>query len=253
MKIKHFLCAQSQSAERETFNGHWTRSLSVIMRATIRVEDDKRPSSNCTSCLDSSSALEAFQHGEFVYDARINYPRKARKNPEKWNLNEKRVTWNRYREGKSAIFLTVSRRSENVNRRRPRAVERETLMMFEFEKIILIDGRWKEEIDQIRFWWRRFPSTRGECSFRRRHNQRFVASISSRWGRAIVISDIDHLVPVRLRRDRSKLFDSNLSLWLIALDSRVGLTRSDSIYPRRVQLSKREKRHKNLNLWNSLR
>lgn len=25
------------------------------------------------------------------------------------------------------------------------------LMMFEFEKIELIDGRWKEEIDQIRF------------------------------------------------------------------------------------------------------
>lgn len=24
--------------------------------------------------------------------------------------------------------------------------------MFEFEKIELIDGRWEEEIDQIRFW-----------------------------------------------------------------------------------------------------
>jgi hypothetical protein len=49
-------------------------------------------------------------------------------------------------------FHTVfDRFLENVKRREAKKERNETLMMFEFEKIDLIDGRWKEEIDQIRF------------------------------------------------------------------------------------------------------
>lgn len=64
------------------------------------------------------------------------------------------------------------------------------LMMFEFEKIELIDGRWKEEIDQIEFelgsTWEQFTVqaanvARGDGSETMEFDVRVIASSAISW------------------------------------------------------------------------
>lgn len=93
----------------------------------------------------------SFSTREFICEVQINYPTAATKIVH--DGIQMKETWNHLTMPKRK-FLTVFDVSvwKTWRTRERERTDRNYLMMFEFEKIELIDGRWKEEIDQIRFW-----------------------------------------------------------------------------------------------------
>lgn len=82
-------------------------------------------------------------HG-FIYELQINYPAAATEIAQD-GIDRNEGNMKRCQSANSSRFSAFRFGKREVQERR------KNIMMFEFEKIELIDGRWEEEIDQIRF------------------------------------------------------------------------------------------------------